>query len=309
MKRKFLSGLLLIGILSCSISVTAAPKIYDNKEVFDAEYYATNNPDIVSVLGTDENVLLEHYLNYGKAEGRLGIDPNSDIYTKVVTPSAEALAKIADTSGDVLGIDYIYENYEGLDDLFIHYRLGSHIYDWEEEKFNINKSLFELHRTDFPDGLIDFDGNGIDDRDPINSMNVVDLNTNGTDDRSWGIANGKLYKDSERQNGESALRLCKHGLVSVSSDCYEDYIVCYTCIAEWKAEAEASTAKYKEERAIKLKLHDSKYSIGYQMQNAEKTHTFTYIGNMKWQRDDGTTWEAIIELTGEFKGWHRWVTG
>ena len=37
---------------------------------FDAEYYASRYPDVVSVLGTDPEVLFNHYLTYGIKEGR-----------------------------------------------------------------------------------------------------------------------------------------------------------------------------------------------------------------------------------------------
>lgn len=37
---------------------------------FDAQYYAENNPDVVAALGNDPNVLYQHYMNNGKAEGR-----------------------------------------------------------------------------------------------------------------------------------------------------------------------------------------------------------------------------------------------
>ncbi|MBR5635950.1 MAG: L,D-transpeptidase, partial [Pseudobutyrivibrio sp.] len=37
---------------------------------FDAEYYAANNPDVVLIYGTQPEVLFDHYINYGKAEGR-----------------------------------------------------------------------------------------------------------------------------------------------------------------------------------------------------------------------------------------------
>ena len=38
--------------------------------LFDAEYYAATYPDVKAALGTDPQKLLEHYLNYGMAEGR-----------------------------------------------------------------------------------------------------------------------------------------------------------------------------------------------------------------------------------------------
>lgn len=39
---------------------------------FDAEYYASHNPDVVAAFGDDPEALLNHYLMYGKAEGRNG---------------------------------------------------------------------------------------------------------------------------------------------------------------------------------------------------------------------------------------------
>lgn len=40
--------------------------------VFDAEYYAQNNPDVVEAVGSDEESLLWHFLNFGMQEGRQG---------------------------------------------------------------------------------------------------------------------------------------------------------------------------------------------------------------------------------------------
>ena len=39
-------------------------------KVFDAKYYAEAYPDVVAVLGNDEEVLLTHYINNGIKEGR-----------------------------------------------------------------------------------------------------------------------------------------------------------------------------------------------------------------------------------------------
>lgn len=39
---------------------------------FDATFYAAAYPDVVAVMGNDPNVLYRHYIQYGKAEGRLG---------------------------------------------------------------------------------------------------------------------------------------------------------------------------------------------------------------------------------------------
>ena len=47
-----------------------APAAVSTTESFDAAYYAMANPDVVSVLGTDPGVLYNHYISYGKKEGR-----------------------------------------------------------------------------------------------------------------------------------------------------------------------------------------------------------------------------------------------
>ncbi len=63
-------------VLLRGTSVFAAPKTMADGGVFDPEYYAQQNPDVVAALGTDENVLYQHYLNNGKSEGRLPYEVN-----------------------------------------------------------------------------------------------------------------------------------------------------------------------------------------------------------------------------------------
>lgn len=60
----------LIG-LTVPDSAFAAPEVMPDGNVFDADYYAESNPDVVAVFGNDANILYVHYLNFGKAEGRL----------------------------------------------------------------------------------------------------------------------------------------------------------------------------------------------------------------------------------------------
>ncbi len=50
----------------------AAPvlKADDYKLIFDTAFYFTNNPDLQTTLGNDEQKLLEHFVNNGMAEGR-----------------------------------------------------------------------------------------------------------------------------------------------------------------------------------------------------------------------------------------------
>lgn len=53
-----------------TMTVHAAPKTMADGVTFDAEYYAKNNPDVVSVYGNTEAKLYDHYKQYGKNEGR-----------------------------------------------------------------------------------------------------------------------------------------------------------------------------------------------------------------------------------------------
>lgn len=59
--------------LFMSVDVHAKEKTYTvngEKITFDAEYYANTYADVKSALGTDEKALLNHYVTYGRNEGR-----------------------------------------------------------------------------------------------------------------------------------------------------------------------------------------------------------------------------------------------
>lgn len=72
MSKKLLTVVLfLIFSMSTSVTVFAEPKDMGNSDIFDAEFYAATYPDIVAVIGNDEAALYNHYVQYGKAEGRL----------------------------------------------------------------------------------------------------------------------------------------------------------------------------------------------------------------------------------------------
>lgn len=83
------------GRLACASEKTAgttfAGSLTDN---FDAKYYAKNNPDVVKALGNDEKVLYQHYLEYGKSEGRL---PNSLAVPKTTESSANSSNTVANS--------------------------------------------------------------------------------------------------------------------------------------------------------------------------------------------------------------------
>ena len=69
--KKAIATLITVGsFLTSSLTALAAPETMPDGNIFDAEYYAQKNPDVVAAFGTDTNMLYKHYLVSGKAEGR-----------------------------------------------------------------------------------------------------------------------------------------------------------------------------------------------------------------------------------------------
>ena len=61
------------GVASQVVSVDSNGVMHlTNGTTFDPGYYATNNPDVVSEIGSDPYKLLEHYLAFGSNENRYG---------------------------------------------------------------------------------------------------------------------------------------------------------------------------------------------------------------------------------------------
>lgn len=59
---------------SMALSASAALEVIPGGKVFDAEYYAAQNPDVVAVVGTDTMALYNHYQQSGQKEGRKPYD-------------------------------------------------------------------------------------------------------------------------------------------------------------------------------------------------------------------------------------------
>lgn len=75
-------------IIGSSTTVLAAPKTMPDGQTFDAEYYASTYPDVKAAFGNDEAALYNHYVQYGKAEGRNPVNPgnNAIVTISVNTP-------------------------------------------------------------------------------------------------------------------------------------------------------------------------------------------------------------------------------
>lgn len=204
MKKVFITILTVVAVASNSLTVFAALKTMPDGTVFDAEYYAKNNPDVVAVYGNNEDSLYQHYVDYGKNEGRLAC--SSTNYEE--TLGIEGHGKIVSS----------YKHYNYINSKAI-------IYTYEDG-FKVIKSFTEIPynsanvedkyvipRTDFSDGLLDADNNGIDDRDPYNSCGYTDLNHNC-------FADGAPVKESMVPEPEAIMyRMCEHGVVNGSEIC------------------------------------------------------------------------------------------
>lgn len=59
---------------SMALSASAALEVIPGGKVFDAEYYAAQNPDVAAVVGTDTMALYNHYQQSGQKEGRKPYD-------------------------------------------------------------------------------------------------------------------------------------------------------------------------------------------------------------------------------------------
>lgn len=67
--KKIFTVLFTLAVMLFAAGKFSLPAHADS--TFDPAYYAAANPDVVMVLGSDAQVLLSHYLNFGMAEGRV----------------------------------------------------------------------------------------------------------------------------------------------------------------------------------------------------------------------------------------------
>ena len=85
MKKKIITPIFASALLlSNGIMAFAAPEVINvggTNTVFDAEYYASANPDVAAALGTGRDALVQHYTSYGKAENRPAYAPGTDVDT------------------------------------------------------------------------------------------------------------------------------------------------------------------------------------------------------------------------------------
>lgn len=172
MKRKLLLTL-ITGIFGMSFGTTAfaAPKAMPDGVVFDAEYYAQANPDVVAALGASEEMLYLHYTMFGKTEGRL---PMAD-GTLTVSSGSLSSVPVSIEPGDV---DYL--------------KLGNHFYRSDEILEDV--SAIPEHHAEM--GLLWIDSSGALMSTP---MTVVDT-------YGWNAGDGFVRADYSSDSTYCMLR-------------------------------------------------------------------------------------------------------
>ena len=103
--RKITTLCLLVSfVLGTQMTAFAAPTMMADGTVFDAEYYARSNPDVVVLFGTDAGALYNNYVFNGKAEGRQAYNPavNASAMIDSAAQAAAINATLRPTDSDYL---------------------------------------------------------------------------------------------------------------------------------------------------------------------------------------------------------------
>ena len=196
MKKRIICTLMATVLcLSTGMTALAAPEIMSDGGVFDAEYYAETYPDVKAAFGDNKEALYNHYLSFGRTEGRVACRPAVDSPVKDAT-----LVSAYETTWP--GGGFVTETYSN----------GIKVLRCLRGHEGVDKKYWIL-RTDYSDGLLDSDGNGIDDRDPWNACGYTDLNYNGVIDGAPSLP--YFIPESEMIK----YHLCEHGVIDGWSIC------------------------------------------------------------------------------------------
>ena len=191
MKKRIICTLMATVLcLSTGMTALAAPEIMSDGGVFDAEYYAETYPDVKAAFGDNKEALYNHYLRFGKVEGRIACRPAVDSPVKDAT-------LVSSYSNVEYGGHCVTETYSN----------GIKVIKAQIAHEGFDKKYWIL-RTDYSDGLLDRDGNGIDDRDPLNTCGYTDLNYNCLVD---GAPSHMVDLAPESKMVE--YHLCEHGVI------------------------------------------------------------------------------------------------
>ena len=116
MKKKFLLAVLMIVLcVGNCMTAFAAPQTMPDGTTFDPTYYGHTNPDVLAAVGITTEALYQHYVQFGKAEGRLPVDPNPQTFMPisvepVIGPDGKITMRIllTNTNGQIVNQNPTY---------------------------------------------------------------------------------------------------------------------------------------------------------------------------------------------------------
>ena len=82
-KWKYVAGVMFLW-LAFGASAMAQEREMPDGQKFDAEFYAAAYPDVTAEIGTAEADLYQHYVTYGKAEGRKAYATDQPVVNKTL---------------------------------------------------------------------------------------------------------------------------------------------------------------------------------------------------------------------------------
>ena len=111
MFRVMAAAFAVICTVLSGMTVYASPVRMLDGQLFDAEYYAEQNPDVAAAVGTDFNALYQHYLTNGKAEGRRpydeSLEPN---VSHTQTQYSRRIIELVNQARKDAGVDPLTDN-------------------------------------------------------------------------------------------------------------------------------------------------------------------------------------------------------
>lgn len=112
LKRKLLMAAVAVAILGSSMTVCAAPQYMVDGNVFDAEWYLEQYPDVKAVwpFAATKSEVYVHYVSYGAAEGRLPYNPATLDLAKILPYTAGAAVGSAVPAVPVASVVPVVDN-------------------------------------------------------------------------------------------------------------------------------------------------------------------------------------------------------
>ena len=89
-KWKYVAGVMFLW-LAFGASAMAQEREMPDGQKFDAEFYAAAYPDVAAEIGTAEADLYQHYVTYGKAEGRKAYAADQPVVNKQLMKTIKGL--------------------------------------------------------------------------------------------------------------------------------------------------------------------------------------------------------------------------